>query len=165
MPEALELQGPAALRAEVEAFLFREAELLDSGDLDAWLALFAQDATYWVPSGGDDVDPMRRVSIVYDRLPQLRERVWRLRSGVAHAQEPPSRTVHLVSNVVAEADEDRIHARSAFIVAEFRRGRRHVHAGRYRHELRRTDAGFAIVAKKAELVDNDGYLGNLSILL
>lgn len=152
-------------RAEAEALLFREAALLDEGDFDGWLELFAEDATYWIPSGSDDLDPSREVSIVYDRLPQLRERVWRLQSGMAYAQEPRSRTSHLVGNIVVEADEPRLQVRSAFLVSEFRRDRQYSHAGRYRHELRRTDAGLAIVLKKVELINNDGALGNLSVLL
>lgn len=166
MPDATASELDALrLRAEVEAFLFREAELLDAGDLDAWIALFAEDAIYWIPSGSDDADPSRDVSIVYDRLAQLRERVWRMQSGAAHAQQPPSRTVHLVANVTAEADGDEVGARSTFAVCEFRRGRQHLHSGRYQHRLRRTGDGLLIVAKQADLVNSDGYLGNLSILL
>ena len=166
MPEAGEPDLAALqMRAEVELFLFREAELLDSGALDEWIELFADDATYWVPSGSDDIDPAHEVSIVYDRLPQLRERVWRMQSGVAHAQEPPSRTVHAVGNVTVASDGDVVDATSTFTVAEFRRGRQHLHAGRYRHRLRRAERGLVIVSKKAELVNNDGFLGNLSILL
>ena len=35
--------------ADLTAFLVREAELLDSWQLDAWLALYAPDGIYWVP--------------------------------------------------------------------------------------------------------------------
>jgi len=153
------------LRAEVEALLFHEAELLDAGDLEGWLALLADDATYWVPSGGDDIDPSREVSIVHDTLAQLRERVWRMQSGAAHAQQPPSRTVHVIGNVTVEGDGEEVEASSTFAVCEFRRGRQQLYAGRYRHRLRRAGDGLEIVAKKAELVNNDGYLGNLSFLL
>lgn len=154
-----------ALRGEVEAFLFHEAELLDAGDLDRWLELFAEDATYWIPSGGDQIDPHRQVSIVYDGLARLRERVWRLGSGMAWAQEPASRTLHLIGNLVVAPSADGAVAKSALLVSEYRRGRLHTHAGRCRHELRRTDDGFQIVLKKIDLVNNDGPLGNLSILL
>ncbi len=36
-------------RAEVEEFLYREAELLDDWNLDEWIALFTEDARYYVP--------------------------------------------------------------------------------------------------------------------
>lgn len=160
MPEGTE---ELLLQREVEAFLFREAELLDAGMFDAWLELFADDATYWVPCG--DGHPGESVSIVHAGLSELRERVWRLGSGVAHAQEPPSKTVRLVGNVSANADGSDIGATSAFVVCEFRRGRQRMHAGRCRHALRRTPGGLRIVLKRADLVDSEGYLGNLSILL
>jgi benzoate/toluate 1,2-dioxygenase subunit beta len=168
MPEAVGERRLEALllRAEAEALLHREAGLLDAGDFAGWLDLFAQDARYWIPSNADDVDPSRQVSIVYDHRDQLRERVWRLDSGLAYAQEPRSRTCHLVGNVEASVDDaDMLSVTSAFVVTEFRRERKSIYAGRYRHRLRRTADGLAIVLKKVELVDNDGHLGNLSLIL
>jgi p-cumate 2,3-dioxygenase subunit beta len=159
------MAGGLELCAEVESFLYKEAELLDAREFDAWVELFAEDGLYWVPSGGPDTDPAREVSVAYDSVARLRERVWRLQSGVAHAQEPHSHTSRMLSNVIAEPEGERVVARSAFVVHEFRRGRLHTHAGRYRHELRRAGDGLAIAVKKVELVNSDGYLGNLSILL
>ncbi len=165
MPEVSVSGVDLQLLAEVEAFLYKEAQLLDAREYDAWLTLFAEDGVYWVPSGSDDSDPRREVSVAYDSVSRLRERVWRLQSGVGHAQEPPSRTTRILSNVIAEPDGDLLRASSAFVLHEFRRGRLHIHAGRYRHELRRTGDTFAIAMKKVELVNNDGYLGNVSIVL
>lgn len=152
-------------RASVEAFLFQEAALLDARAFEDWLGLFTDDATYWIPSGSGGLDPEREVSIVYDRLPRLRERAWRLGSGMAWAQEPPSRTLHVVGNVIVRPADDGLRVSSALVVTEFRRGRQLTHAGRCRHDLRRTGDGLRIVLKKIELVNNDGNLGNLSILL
>ncbi|MGH7804230.1 MAG: aromatic-ring-hydroxylating dioxygenase subunit beta, partial [Candidatus Binatia bacterium] len=50
-------------RAAVESFLYREARLMDTHRYDEWLALFDEDATYWIPSNRDDIDPRREVSI------------------------------------------------------------------------------------------------------
>jgi len=52
--------GPSL--AECEAFLVDEAQLLDEGKFEDWLALFTDDAWYWVPS-----EPNRKV-----RSPQCR---------------------------------------------------------------------------------------------
>lgn len=152
---------------EVEEFLYEEAARLDARDYPGWLKLFAEDGVYWIPAGADETDPSSQVSVVYDDLRFLSERVWRLDSGLAYAQEPFSRTAHLVSNVRVMAEEgDVVDVESAFIVAEFRRDQRFAHAGRYRHRLRRTGPGeLRIVRKKVELIDNDGRLGNLSLLL
>lgn len=154
------------LREEVEAFLYEEAARLDRRDYQGWHALFAADGIYWIPSNDDDVDPSRQVSIVYDEPGPLRERVWRLDSGLAYAQEPRSRSLHLVSNVsVSEASADELDVRSAFVITEFRRGRQFLYSGRYEHRLRRRGDGLEIVLKKVLLIDNDGHLGNVSLPL
>ena len=38
-----------SLKTEIEAFLFYEAELLDSRDYDTWLTLLSEDLTYFMP--------------------------------------------------------------------------------------------------------------------
>lgn len=151
---------------EVEQFLFREAALLDARDYPGWLKLFTPDAVYWIPSVADEVDPSREVSIVYDDAQFLAERVWRLDSGLAYAQEPHSRTSHLIANIqTAERADGGFDVRSTFLVAEFRRGQQTLFAGRYQHHLRRDGDDFLIARKKVELIANDGHLGNLSLLL
>lgn len=152
-------------RQEVEALLFEEARLLDQRAFSAWLDLFAADAIYWIPAGPSDTDPLRDVSIVFDRVPQLRERVWRLESGLAYAQEPNSKTSHLVGNVEVHAEDDELVVRSTFTVAEFRRERHLVHAGSCLHRLRRDADRLMITLKKVALINSDGHIGNMSILL
>ena len=51
---------------KVEEFLFHEARLLDTGRLEEWLALFTDDATYWVPLERDQKDPYETSSIIHD---------------------------------------------------------------------------------------------------
>jgi 3-phenylpropionate/cinnamic acid dioxygenase small subunit len=64
------------LRSEIEQFLYREAWLLDHGRLDEWLALFTDDATYWIPLQASQSEPLTTSSIVYDdrRLLEVRVR-------------------------------------------------------------------------------------------
>jgi benzoate/toluate 1,2-dioxygenase beta subunit len=163
------------LRAAVEEFLYTEAALLDTQDYAGWLKLFSPDSLYWIPAANDDVDPTREVSIVYDDYGFLSERVWRLDSGLAYAQEPRSRTAHLVTNVRVTGlckDEldpsgsaETVEVEANFLVAEFRKDVQLTHAGRYRYLLRRSGGEFRITRKKVELLNNNGYLGNLSLLL
>lgn len=151
---------------EIEEFLHTEAALLDDRDYPGWLKLFSSDGRYWIPSNADSIDPSREVSIVYDDAAFLAERVWRLDSGLAYAQEPISRTAHLVTNIQVVADHDaEVDVTATFLVAEYRRGAQHQHAGRYRYRLRRVDGDFQIVLKKVALINNDAHLGNLSLLL
>ncbi|MBO0875666.1 MAG: aromatic-ring-hydroxylating dioxygenase subunit beta [Pseudonocardia sp.] len=152
--------------SEVERFLYTEAALLDARDYPGWRKLFTPDGLYWIPSGADETDPGREVSIVYDHAQFLAERVWRLDSGLAYAQEPRSRTAHLVTNVQVVTERgDELEAHATFLVAEYRAGRQHQHAGRYRYRLRRDGGELRIALKKVELINNDGHLGNLSLLL
>ena len=72
---------PTVDRHQIENFLYREARLMDEHAYDEWLALWAEDALYWVPSNDDDMDPSQQVAIIYDHLPQLRDRIERLKGG------------------------------------------------------------------------------------
>ena len=91
---------PALTRQDAEDFLYREAALLDDGRLDDWLALFTDDGRYRLPiaDGDDPLEP----ALVDDDRDRLAERVFRLTSTQAHAQLPPSQTVHDVHNVRIE---------------------------------------------------------------
>lgn len=155
----------------VEQFLYEEANILDRKEFPAWLKLFTQDCIYWIPSGFDDLDPSRSVSIVYDNYDRLSERAWRFEGGLAYAQQPSSRTSRLVSNVLVTAVDDSdpagavIHAEAKFITTEFRRQTLLTYAGRFVYQLVETEDGLRIRQKKVQLLNNDGHLGNLSLPL
>ncbi|WP_326837493.1 aromatic-ring-hydroxylating dioxygenase subunit beta [Amycolatopsis rhabdoformis] len=152
--------------SEIEQFLYTEAALLDARDFPGWRKLFADDGAYWIPANADDTDPNRDVSIVYDDAAFLAERVWRMDSGLAYAQEPQSRTAHLISNVQVNGEDDQgLDITATFLVAEFRRDTLHHHAGRYHYWLRRDEGELRIALKKVDLITNAGFLGNLSVLL
>ncbi|MGH8519704.1 MAG: aromatic-ring-hydroxylating dioxygenase subunit beta, partial [Panacagrimonas sp.] len=59
----------------VEQFLYHEARLLDTGQLEAWLELFTDDATYWVPLEENQEDPHLTSSIIHDDRTLLELRV------------------------------------------------------------------------------------------
>jgi 3-phenylpropionate/cinnamic acid dioxygenase small subunit len=109
--EALPLSlADMVLQHEVEQFLFREARLLDDREFDEWVDLFSDDVHYWMPTRAvryeRDVDKeFSRPDEVahFDETKRgLEERVVRIRSGMAWAEDPPSRTRHLVTNVLVE---------------------------------------------------------------
>ena len=85
-----------ALRDRCRALLEREARLLDQGRFEEWLELYAPECLYWVPGTPDGGDPRREVALAFDDRRQLESRIFRLRTGYAWSQVPPSRTVHLV---------------------------------------------------------------------
>ena len=141
--------------SEVEAFILREARLLDEQRYAQWLELFAEDAVYWIPTRPNQASPQEALSIIYEPKALLAVRVERLSRGEMHVQSPPSRTVHHVSAVEVEGDE----ARSALIVAEWRAGptgeMRRWFAGRVHHKLRKEANGLRIVLKRVDLIDGE----------
>ena len=146
-------------------FLYHEAELLDDRRFDEWLELFTDDALYWVPQG-DDLDPDRHVSLVYDDRRRLRERVLRLSSGFAYSQDPPSRTCHVVGNVRVGSETGGVLAlTSNVLVAEVRRDVQNLYAARVEHALVADDGAFRIRRKTVRLVNIDVPLGNVTFLV
>ena len=112
---------PALTRQEAEDFLYREAALLDDGRLDDWLGLFTDDARYRLTIEAQD-DPLEP-ALVDDDRDRLAERVFRLTSTQAHAQLPPSQTVHDVHNVqVEDLSEGEVLVRCNLTVHELRVG-------------------------------------------
>ena len=86
-------------RAPFEEFLIHEATLLDARRFRDWMALFAEDGTYWVPAVPDQQSPFDQASLFYDDRDLMKTRVDRLEHPRIHVQTPPSRTAHLVGNV------------------------------------------------------------------
>ena len=153
-------------RQQVEQFIYHEADLMDEHRYDEWLALWTDDALYWVPSGGDDIDPKREISLIYDDRVRLQVRITRLKSGFAHAQEPKSRMRRVVSNIVTkEAENGDIVVFSNFLLIELRRGKQDTFAGRTVHRLRPDNGSFRLASKKVLLVNNDEHIDNLTFLI
>ncbi|WP_340536919.1 3-phenylpropionate/cinnamic acid dioxygenase subunit beta [Nocardioides sp. GXZ039] len=118
---------PASLRElRAQRLLHREAELLDAWQFEEWLELMTEDLRYWAPVRTNRMWRERSRSISMpgesahfdESLDQLRERVDRLATHMAWAEEPPSRTRHLVTNIRVEptADPAEILCRSNFLV-------------------------------------------------
>ncbi len=151
---------------EIEAFLYREARLMDESRYDEWLALWTQDALYWVPCNEDDIDPARQVSIIYDDRDRLVQRVDRLKSGSVLAQQPRPRMRRLVSNVeIVESAERELTVESNFMLGIARAGAKQLWTGRSIHRLRRDGAAFLIARKKVLLIDNDQEIPLLQFLI
>jgi 3-phenylpropionate/cinnamic acid dioxygenase small subunit len=153
----------------VEEFLAHEAALLDAGDLRAWLALFADDGRYWVPARRGDVDPSRHVSIVFDDVGRLRNRVERLLSGKEYAQLPPSATCRAVSNVAVTGTNAELDVAAVMVVYEKRPTTpMQTIPAHVRWTLRPDSDGgtaFRIVSKRVDLLDVDHHYENLTFIL
>jgi 3-phenylpropionate/cinnamic acid dioxygenase small subunit len=95
------------LQQEIEQFLYAEAALLDARQFDTWLTLLADDLHYFMPTRRTvqrrerelEISAPDEVALFDEDKASMVVRVRRLNTGLAWAEEPPSRTRHLVSNV------------------------------------------------------------------
>jgi benzoate/toluate 1,2-dioxygenase subunit beta len=153
------------LRA-VEQFVYREARLCDAHRVAEWEALWTDDAVYWVPANGDDTDPIRQMSVLFDNRARIATRIRQLESGKRHAQSPPSRLSRLVGNVEVFADDGTdVHVGAAFVLHESRTRGVTAWAGRLEYTLRRDGARLRMARKVVRLVDNDQPLSTLAFLI
>jgi ethylbenzene dioxygenase subunit beta len=148
-----------------EQFLFHEARLLDAGELEAWLELFAADATYWVPLERGQKDPMETSSLVYDDRTLLELRVKQARHPRAHARLPLARTVHQVGNVTVLAESaEEARVASTLTLIEWRNEKQRVWGALVEHRLRRSGGSWKIAAKRVDLVNSEAELEGIAIL-
>ena len=161
----------AATRREIEDFLFYEARLADESRYEEWETLVTDDMHYWVPAAGADYDPASRLSYVNDNRSRLATRIRQLKTGLRHAQTPPSAMRRLVSNVeILSADDEsgEYQVGSNFVLYELAHqatGDIRIWAGRTIHRLRRVDGRLRIAAKRVDLVNASGPLPNLAFLI
>ena len=107
---------------EIEQFLYREARLLDDRKFHEWLELLTDDIRYWMPVRTNrypvtskaisildgsryeegELSKEGELAIMDEDKDSLTRRVARLDTGMAWAEDPPSRTRHFVSNVEIE---------------------------------------------------------------
>jgi p-cumate 2,3-dioxygenase beta subunit len=149
------MTGPLAAltRVDVEDFLYTEAELLDTWDLDGWLELYTADARYVIPCTGDpDGDPSRDLVLIDDDRLRLQARVERLNSRKAHREYPHSNVRHLVTNVrLGAVDGGELPVRASFMVWRFRGGRETSYVGGYDYRLVLDGAALKIRSKRVVL--------------
>lgn len=156
-PATMTVGGRTVSRAEVEDFLYAEADLLDAWDLDGWLALFVEGARYEVPTtdhlGTDQgLSPHESGSFVDDDWDLLNARVKRLKSRKAHAENPHSRTHRLVSNVrLHPHEDDTVRVTASFVVHRARDGHFDTYVGRYQHVLAVTGDGLRFRLRRSVL--------------
>ncbi|WP_434524919.1 3-phenylpropionate/cinnamic acid dioxygenase subunit beta [Photorhabdus asymbiotica] len=113
------------LHYEISQFLYYEAALLDEWQFRDWLELLSEDLSYTMRTIVNAQTRDRRKSIqppttwlFNDNKFQLERRIARLETGMAWAEEPPSRTRHLITNlVITETDSpDQFHVQSNYLL-------------------------------------------------
>ena len=170
---------------EVEQLLYREARLLDERRFPEWLQLFTDDVRYWMVTRSNlyprsskaiaSLNPGRNLdenadedalAILDETKKTLEGRVARLETGMAWAEDPPSRTRHLIANIeVASGDiRSEIGVYSNFIVYRNRsETEQDFYIGTRRDTLRRVGGTLLISSRKITLDQNVLIAKNVSV--
>jgi 3-phenylpropionate/cinnamic acid dioxygenase small subunit len=171
---------------EVEQFLYREARLLDERRFHDWLQLLTDDIRYWMGSrtnrypksskaiaildparyDEDDLAKEDELAVLDEDKSTLNARVARLDTGMAWAEDPPSRTRHLIGNIEVEPGdtEAEIKVYSNFIVYRSRaETEQDFYVGARRDVLRRVEGTWKIASRKITLDQNVLLAKNVSI--
>jgi 3-phenylpropionate/cinnamic acid dioxygenase small subunit len=174
------------LTREIEQFLYREARLLDERRFEEWLALLTDDIRYWMAARANRyprrsksiaiLDPDRYVeddmthdgelAILDEDKHSLTGRVARLDTGMAWAEDPPSRSRHLITNIEVEpgdaANEVKVYLN--FMVYRSRaETEQDFYVGARRDVLRRVSGLWKIAGRKITLDQNVLLAKNVSI--
>jgi 3-phenylpropionate/cinnamic acid dioxygenase small subunit len=170
----------------VEQFLYREARLLDERRFHEWLELFTDDVRYWMPGRTNRypkaskaiaiLDPDRyteeeltredELAILDETKETLGRRIARLGTGMAWAEDPPSRTRHMVSNIEVEPGDaaSELKVFSNVIVYRSRaETEQDFYVGARQDVLRQVDGAWKIARRKIILDQNVLLAKNVSI--
>ena len=155
-------------RAQIEDFLYYEAALLDQWRLQEWLELLTEDVTYEVPSTDvPEGNPRQTLFLIADNAERVHARVQQLLGKFAWAENPPSRTRRLISNVrLLEVADETLRITANFVVYRIRSGQMDTYVGRYEHIFRLRDGVLKIQRRKA-ILDLEALQphGKVSIIL
>src|ERR1044071_1111561 len=165
--------GGQALWFELMHFYIREAWLLDERKFKDWLVFFTDDILYFMPRRKNV--PRREIereltqpgdlAILEEDKRYLEMRVARLDTGMAWAEDPPSRTRHLIGNLEASPlDNGEVAARTAFLVYRSHMETDAQLLSGYREDVLRKVNGAWKVAKRTIVLDANVLLDkNLSV--
>ena len=170
---------------EIEQFLYREARLLDQRKFHEWLDLLTDDLHYWMPMRSNrypanskaiaildgsryeesEVSTEDELAIMDETKDSLRRRVARLDTGMAWAEDPPSRTRHMISNVEVEQGdrESEIKVYSNFLMYRTRgETEQDFYVGCREDILRNVDGQWKVAYRKIVLDQNVLLAKNVS---
>ncbi|QIG99259.2 MULTISPECIES: 3-phenylpropionate/cinnamic acid dioxygenase subunit beta [unclassified Bradyrhizobium] len=167
------------LKADVEDFYYREADLLDDRRFRDWLDLLTEDISYFMPirrnvkfgqqAARENTRRGEGISWFDEDKWTLTKRVEQILTGVHYAEEPLSRITHMVSNVQIKGARPDIDAAreldvaSRFLVYQNRvEYETYIFVGRRNDTLRLTDLGWKIARREILLEQNILLAKNLT---
>lgn len=163
-----------SLHFEISQWLFAEAELLDQGRLRDWLALVSPSVRYLVPvrvtkPSGQGEGFQDSAAHFDDNYFLLEQRIRRLETDFAWAEDPPSRTRHILTNIRIRPTEqdDEVLAVSNLLLHRTRGdiAQPEQLVGERHDRLVRSDGGWKLAARTVYLDHSTLPMQNLAILL
>jgi 3-phenylpropionate/cinnamic acid dioxygenase small subunit len=168
------------LKADIEDFYFREADLLDDRRFRDWLDILADDITYFMPirrnvkfgqhAARENTKIGEGISWFDEDKWTLTKRVEQILTGVHYAEEPLSRISHMVSNVQIRGvrpdleQPQEIDVTSRFLIYQNRvEYETYTFVGRRNDMLRMTDAGWKVAKREILLEQNILLAKNLTM--
>ncbi len=154
-------------------FYIQEAWMLDQRKFHEWLDLLSEDVFYFMPRRLNvarqdrdmELTKPGDLSIFEEDKKNMIARVVRLDTGMAWAEDPPSRTRHIVSNLMVNPQENgEVHTTTAFLVYKSHLEYDvNLYSGYREDVLRRTEKSWQI-AKRTIVLDANVLLSkNLSV--
>jgi 3-phenylpropionate/cinnamic acid dioxygenase small subunit len=166
------------LQHEIEQFLFMEADLLDRRDFAAWLQHLDDDFRLFVPITQnvrydmleqEQTRESRDMNWFDEGLDTIRKRIDQIATGLHWAEEPRSRTTHVLTNILidkVEEDESVVSAVETSSILFLYRNRNQDETdflvGRRRDRLRRHDSGWKVVRREVHLAQSVLLAKNLT---
>ena len=122
-----------------------------------------EDVRFWLPAWRSESeqtqDPATELSLMHlGGIAALKERVWRVRSGLSRASAALHRTAHVMGSVLVEAgpsdDTCQVLSAGAVHVYDPAAHTEHCFFSRYEHTLRLAPQGWKIAAKRISLMND-----------
>ncbi len=168
------------LKADIEDFFFREADLLDDRRFRDWLDILADDISYFMPirrnvkfgqhAARENTKIGEGISWFDEDKWTLTKRVEQILTGVHYAEEPLSRICHMVSNVQIrgvrpDLEQPReLDVTSRFLIYQNRvEYETYTFVGRRNDMLRMTESGWKVARREILLEQNILLAKNLTM--
>ncbi|WP_407165199.1 aromatic-ring-hydroxylating dioxygenase subunit beta [Bradyrhizobium sp. ORS 111] len=153
---------------ELIDFVIREARLIDQQRFDEWLALYADDAFYWMPLEWNQTDPRLTCSLMYEDKLLLSIRVERLKGARTFSQKPKSRCHHVLQTPQVDARDaaaNRYVTWTPMHYIETRMEEQTLYAAWATHHLSVEDGRLRIKLKRVDLINCDAAFGNIQLFM
>ena len=154
-------------------FYTDEAWLLDDRKFKEWLNIFTDDLFYFMPRRKNvyrkdlarEITKYGDLAIMEESKQDLEMRVQRLDTGMAWAEDPPSRTRHIIANLVVEPLENgEVKTRTAFLLYKSHlETDQDLYAGMREDLLRQVDGAWKVCKRTIVLDANVLLTKNVSV--